>query len=310
MRINKFVIVLILASLLLINVVSASTNQTRIVNKTDSNPYALEMVFARGTDGALWYRVIDGMIIEDWKSLGGKIIGDPDAVSSSPDHVEVFVRGTDNALWQRSWDGTAWNNWQNLGGVLSSGPGADVSSSGRITVYVAGTDYALYYKYVDPGFWWSTWKTIGGTVTSDPDATATSINKVVARGTDNAVWLYANGWKSLGGITPWYSGPSITKTSSILLENVEVFTAGTDAALWAKSYDQIENTWGSWKNLGGIITSSPDSTFYGTGYIDVATQGKDNAVWVKSYSPSSGWSDWWSLGGNITSGPSIVAVET
>ncbi|CAA7262099.1 unnamed protein product [Cyclocybe aegerita] len=63
--------------------------------------------FVTGTDNALWHRSWDGSLWSPWKSLGGQIVGDPVAVWSGGEGIDVFARGLqDSALWHLAWNGT------------------------------------------------------------------------------------------------------------------------------------------------------------------------------------------------------------
>ena len=52
-------------------------------------------VFARGTDGSVMH--YDGT---RWQSLGGRVVGSPDACSWGRNRIDVVVRGTNNHLFQ------------------------------------------------------------------------------------------------------------------------------------------------------------------------------------------------------------------
>ena len=56
-------------------------------------------VYVRGTDDALWLKILNGGSWSDWYSLGGVLTSEPAVVSWGPDRVDAFVRGADDALW-------------------------------------------------------------------------------------------------------------------------------------------------------------------------------------------------------------------
>ena len=62
------------------------------------------VVFARGTDNALWYKV-SGLPVGSpagWTSLGGRLTSGPAAATVPGGKTYVFVLGTDNLPWMRN----------------------------------------------------------------------------------------------------------------------------------------------------------------------------------------------------------------
>jgi len=70
------------------------------------------VVFARGTDNAIWHRWQTSRNGEwsDWVSLGGELTSDPDAALNADGGLVVFARGTDNAIWHR-WQSAPDSEW-------------------------------------------------------------------------------------------------------------------------------------------------------------------------------------------------------
>jgi hypothetical protein len=64
-------------------------------------------------------------------------------------------------------------------------------------------------------------------------------------------------------------------------------------------------TWLGWESLGGVLTSGPGVSSWGSGRLDVFVRGTDSALWHKWY--QNGWSGWESLGGLLTSSPGAVS---
>jgi hypothetical protein len=62
-----------------------------------------------------------------------------------------------------------------------------------------------------------------------------------------------------------------------------------------------------WETLGGVLTSGPGASSWGSGRLDVFVRGTDSALWHKWY--DNGWSDWESLGGVLTSAPAAVSWD-
>lgn len=70
--------------------------------------------FARGIDGALWYRTTD----VGWKSLGGRLTSGPVATLGPDNTIEVVARGADpnGSVFSIRWNGTQWGGWVKIGG--------------------------------------------------------------------------------------------------------------------------------------------------------------------------------------------------
>lgn len=64
--------------------------------------------------------------------------------------------------------------------------------------------------------------------------------------------------------------------------------------------------WSHWEGLGGVLTSDPDVSSWGTNRLDVFVRGTDNAMWHKWWDGSA-WRGWERLGGVLTSGPGAVS---
>jgi hypothetical protein len=187
--------------------VGASVGGAPAVCAPDANSLAL---FARGTDGALWYEHWDGTTWSVSMSLGGVLTSDPAATSNATGHIDVCVRGSDNALWEKTTTngGSSWSAWTSLGGQIPSGTGPAVCAQGsRLDVFVQGTDGALWHKWCI-GTSWSGWQSLSGKLTSSPAATspASGVIDVCVRGSDNALWEKTyngvwSGWTSIGGMS-------------------------------------------------------------------------------------------------------------
>ena len=147
------------------------------------------MVFARGTDNAIWHNWQarpDGNW-SGWASLGGEWTSDPDAALNAPGGLVVFARGIDNAIWhcwQAQPDGD-WSGWASLGGQWTSGPSAVLQTGGRLVVFARGTDNAIWQRSQtsangDWGPWTETHVGFSGDrVQSGPDAALNSHGDLV-----------------------------------------------------------------------------------------------------------------------------------
>ena len=159
------------------------------------NPAGGFVVFARGTDNALWHtaQTAAGGAWQPWASLGGLLTSGPAAATYRDGRLNVFVRSMDNAIWTR-WQTApngAWSEWASLGGVLTSNPAAALNAPGGVVVFARGTDDAIRHTWQDYADGdWSAWTSLGGVLTSHPAAALYRDGRlnVFARGTDNAIW--------------------------------------------------------------------------------------------------------------------------
>jgi hypothetical protein len=105
-------------------------------------------VLAVGTDRALWFNVTsDGARWAGWRSLGGRVVGDPGAGAFGLDTAVAFVRGTDNAVWAKEFTDNPTlpvRSWHSLGGRLTSGVAAATVRDGPTYLFVLGTDNQIW----------------------------------------------------------------------------------------------------------------------------------------------------------------------
>jgi hypothetical protein len=102
-------------------------------------------------------------------------------------------------------------------------------------------------------------------------------------------------WQSLGGQIN--GGLSALRNQD---GRLEVFTRGTDGALWHQWQTAPNNGWSGWASLGGWITGLNVVAANADGRLEVFARGGDGALWHSwQTAPNNGWSDWNSLGGSI-----------
>jgi hypothetical protein len=110
-----------------------------------------------------------------------------------------------------------------------------------------------------------------------------------------------------GGTTDdwWGTTAGSTVVSELKTIPASQFEAVDESSLQAAagSYRAASSTWTS---LGGVLTSGPDASSWGSSRVDVFVRGTDNALWHRSWNGTS-WSSWDSLGGILTSNPSAVS---
>jgi hypothetical protein len=230
-------------------------------------------IFARGTDGSVYERVISPYnnttqitqtdsstyTISGWTSLGGQVATNtgPSVCSWGPGRLDVFVQGTSGAMYQKTWNGTSWSNWISLGGKLTSAPGATATGN-QIGVFVAGTSGTIYYKHWN-GAAWSGWVNVGGTVLSGTSPAAynwgTSQIGWLVTGTDSNLyrnWVgSSSGYEGIAGALT--SSPSATAKHNGVIDVFARGSSSTFAALYQISFNyNSSGTWGEWTALGGI----------------------------------------------------------
>jgi len=247
-------------------------------------------IFVKGSDGALWYKDTSSAL--GWTSLGGYLTSSP-AATSQGNFIIVYVRGGDGALWSRGTTngGTPWSNWGSLGGQLlaGTGPGAssytDNSLSTVLELFVTGTNHALYQ------YQGTSWEKLGGYLTSSPAAASLSngLTDVYVRGGDGALWsrhfsgTVWDSWNKIGGQIAPNTGPGACSYGS---GREDVFVEGMNGALYQVTWGLGGPPFGSWQNLGGVLTSSPGAvtdTVNGHIYISVQVRGNDGFRYTKDY---------------------------
>lgn len=293
------------ASSNLVGGVAAGTGPSACIlvsTNTNGNLY----LFAKGSDGALWYTnmslVGEGNTWAPWASLGGQLTSSPCAVSRSSGYLDVYVRGTDGAIWEMCYGG-AWHGWYKVGGQVASGTGPAASGwPGREDVFVTGTDGAMWQlTWTAANGWATTWAYLTGALTSSPAAVSrgSGLIDVHVRGTDGADWhrSYASGtWSSWLGVTGKLApgtGPALSvDRSSSPSDIVDLFVTGTDGAIWQKTWSAASG-WSSWGSLGGHPTSSPTAAWADDWHgIELYVRWNDGFVWQKEYYADNGVYQW------------------
>ena len=241
-------------------------------------------VFARGTDGALWWRRILPSGPTPWSSLGGGIIGDPVPVTTSSG-IDVFVRGLDSSVYWKHITGTVASptpvgGYSALGGVATSPPAVATLGTTKY-VFVRGGDGSVYEQVVDNNP--TSWRSLGGFISSNPaaarDAVGTGGVTVFARGGDLSMYRQhvaadgtPAGWSALGGgIT---SNPGTTFDGT----NTYVFARGGDGGVYYQKLPPAAPASG-WIALGGYTSSDPHPVYDGTRVRVVVRGGDNNLYW-------------------------------
>jgi hypothetical protein len=274
------------------------------------------VVFARGTDNAIWYKwQLPKGGWSDWSSLSGNVISNPVVGANLDGHLELFAVNADHTMghiWQdpNSTTGTGWSDWGNLGGYHTSEPAIGRNTSGALEVFARGSTNALYHSWQsapNSSTNWSGWDNLGGSFAGDP---AIGINpdgrlEAFMRTTDNVLW---HKWQEpTSGWSNWYVlGDSLVENPTVAINqdgHLQVFAVRSDRALWTIAQNATTG-WTSWRQLGGIVTSEATVGRNADGRLEVFMRGTTSALYHVWQSAAN--SDVWvwntvDLGGNHTS---------
>lgn len=290
------------------------------------------VVFGRGADKKVWYRVLDGKQ-QDWIPLGGKLqLGRVSAILDSQGLIHIYAVGKDSAVWEKRQfaNGTeaVWGEWSSLGGIFTSNVAAVVDPESVIHLFARGVDGQLWnmtQKLEDDGsLTWVSWGKSDGSVYLSSSATvvarlnAQGLIEVIARGADKAFWhtrqtvndergVVWSPFKSLGGI--FSSAASVALNSDSLLM---VYGRGPEKGVWYKQQahhpvDSPSDSWSKWNPLGGRFSTSADVTLDSRGYVNVFGRGLDRSIWhrgqIYSNKTVGFFGPWTNTGGRFRSFP-------
>jgi hypothetical protein len=124
-------------------------------------------VFARGTDGKMYWNGWNGSAWGGYQATGSDVVGsDAAPVSWGTGVLYVLVRkASDSSLeWNQLTSGSWPSGYNSLGGALIGSPVAVSKSASHIDVFVRGTDHQLYTKSLNNGTWTSQYTGLGGTL--------------------------------------------------------------------------------------------------------------------------------------------------
>ncbi|KAK1759875.1 hypothetical protein QBC47DRAFT_291886 [Echria macrotheca] len=261
-------------------------------------------IFARGLDGAIWYRVLSGSSSSTvWKSDWARWIetedtfaGPPTAVSWTPngdDRMHVFApanNGKFNVLGAGYLNGSFPSTWQNLGEPTASAvalchlPGGWVSSSAgapdRIDQWVVNRDS----RAITHDFW----------------------NSAIENFQEPATYV---DWEASPSAQASASGLGVVCRRDDPIHTVLMFANGTDSVRF-RHYTGSNRFWNPWVDIGGNFIGDPvllpiggSSLFYFFGIN--ATGAMQSFYWTDAvglgYRPP-----WTYLGGNFSSVPAAV----
>lgn len=289
------------------------------------------IVFGRGADKKVWYKVIDSE--QDWVPLGGKLMSGRVAALVDPQGlIHIFARGRDSSVWEKRQfaNGTeaVWGEWSSLGGIVTSSVSTVLDAEGIIHLFARGVEGRLWMmsqKLEDDGsLTWVPWTKSENSIYLSSAATivarlnAQNLVEIIVRGADKAFWhtrqavndergvIWAP-WKSLGGIFSSAAAVQIN-TDSLLT----VYGRGPEKGVWYKQQahhpvDSPSDAWSRWVPLGGRFSSGIDAISDSRGYINVFGRGLDKAIWTRGQvfvNHTVGFfGPWTNLGGRFRSFP-------
>jgi hypothetical protein len=291
------------------NIVDASPVTTSAVLSSSG----ATTVFARGTDGVIYYRTGRGVgtytpwaAVPDMFSTGG-----PGAVSADGTSVELVVRGPDLTVYRASapldpatGEPGTWSSWSSLGGVLTTAPAIASVGADRYAVVGRGSDGATWLRVYD-GTVWSAWASLGGAAYSAPSIEADNVNGswrylVSVIGTDWRVWRLPTAMLTPRPVGSW--------TNSGDYSSHGVGSGNTTAPTWGP---KVLSTGGSdhsvvlvdpgsawYAALGGFLTSTAAVSRQPDGSVLVFARGADKSLWMVRYD-ANGVGTWTGLGGAI-----------
>ena len=215
------------------------------------------------------------MVQTNWTSLGQPAsnitLSSPHAVQNADGRLEVLLNGSDGKLWHiwQTSPGKDWSNWASLNNPPNTNsfsvPTAARNADGRIEAFSVGSDGALWHIWqTTPGNGWGNWFSSGrpsSSVGMVEDFTCVEIN--------------TNG-------------------------RLEVFTTGTDGALWHIYQLAPNGNWSNWTSLEKPPNTNVNALGTGKnadGRIEVFTIGDDGNLWhIWQTAPGGSWSNWFSSG--------------
>jgi hypothetical protein len=182
----------------------------------------------------------------------GRFTSAPAAVSHTDGSADVLARGLDGVLYRGFFpDG---GQWENGAGLLRSGPAIASRGDGSFDCFAIGMDNLVYRRHWDGNAWSGDWELVD----------------------DASSWAQASAMPGLTNTMPAdVDAPAAVARGAA---QIDLFRRGPDNTLrWRHSDDG--SAWGSWQNLGGVITSAPSAVSRDADLLQVFARGVDGAIW-------------------------------
>ena len=172
-------------------------------------------VFVRGTDGAVWERVFDGLKWQAWTRLGGQLLaGTAPAAAylSGVGKLWIAVVGTNRQVYLKLANGVG--GFFSVGGQTTVDPAlaeASTVTPNTLAIFYRGPDDAAYWNRYSEAEGLATWQSMGGRFTSGLSAATGIVNGAVTTytiglGTNSQVFGNVGTWTSSNPVTPTFSG--------------------------------------------------------------------------------------------------------
>jgi hypothetical protein len=205
--------------------------------------------------------------------------GSPSLFRSKDGRLQLFAVGSDGALWQigQTAPNSGWSGWVSHGmppnaGHLAGRPAVAASADGRLEVLIRGVDGALWHIWeTSPNGNWSDW---------------------LSHGSPAGVQL-----------NDLWGSPVIAANTE---GRLEVFSIGSDNAVWHIWQIAPNGGWSEWKSHGtppGIQfdNAHPALAASADGRLELFVSGADRfenrELWhIWQTSPSGDWANWYSHG--------------
>ncbi len=240
-------------------------------------------------------------------SPAGGIIGNVGVGNNQDGRLEVFGVGSDGQLyhvWQIAPNG-GWTGWSSLGspppGILVGEPSVGSNADGRLEVFLQAKDGQIWHVWqLTPNGGWSSWSSLGG-----PSAAIANGGPIVGRNADGRLEIFVtgsdgnlyhmwqtapnNGWSGWGPIAAQLTVPlhGLAQVASNQNGALQIFTTGSDGALWTIAQTAPNNGWSPWRFLDGAPRGQamngdrrPSAQVQSTGDLTVFVAGADGAVWT------------------------------
>lgn len=168
--------------------------------------------FVRGTDGAVWERVFNGLKWADWTRIGGQVLagtGPAAAYLPGTGKLWIAVVGTNHQVYLKMANGSG--GFFSIGGQTSVNPAVAAGAPNTLAAFYRGGNDAGYYTYYTEAAGAAAWQPLGGRLTSGLSAASGIVNGTyttytIGLGTNSEVFGDIGTWTTSNPATPTFSG--------------------------------------------------------------------------------------------------------
>ena len=246
---------------------------------------------------------------------GASCLGDPVAVSRSPNITDLFVVGGDGYVYTASMmpGDKTYGGWWNIPGFQAKpcAPIAAVSRSrDHLDIFAVGTNSYIYTAAWEPDFGgWRGWWQVSGFQAHDNYAIITAVSRdtdkldIFSVGTDSNV--FTTGWQAESGWASWQKIGSLQTSGHTEVSVVsrspglmDIFAPDTNGNVYTAAW--TGTSWAGWWAVAGGKTGSSSSVAAvsrSANKLDAFIVGTDGRVWTAAWQPGfNGFRGWWSIG--------------